>query len=658
VTLRNLGLVYRKEMRDTLRDKRTLFVSLILPIVLYPVLMIGLTQVMMMAERGIRSRAQKVAVTGADADARDRVLASIVEGGGVEIVDPPDADAALGAREIDAFVEVPEGFGEAIAGRDQGLLRLHFDSTRDDSKAAERKLRQALAGLGKQVLRERGISEADIEPVKVEAKDQAVPRQQGAKQFGPMLALLLVIMALSGAFYPAVDTMAGEKERGTMETLLVCPASRTEIVLGKYLMVLTMTLLTALLNFASMSITFSHFAGMMPATSGGSLSLEVSPAVGFAIIAALLPLAALFSAVALALSAFARTYKEGQYYLTPIFLTVMPLSMVAMVPGTKLATFAAVPVSGAVLLVRDLLLEQAGLGHLLVVFASTGACAALALWATISMFNREDVLFRDPAGTGFGLFRRARAAGEVPRAGQALLLAAAVLAGVFFLQPLFARSPRGGFLLQFLGLFLAAPVLGAVALRVDLRKTFSLRLPPPGAWPAALLGAPALLVVVGTLVSLLGFDEESLRPLEKSLSEFVARVGLPMVVLLPPIVEEVLFRGFLLSALRRSGKAARAVVLTAAIFAFFHLMPMKYLPTGLIGLWLGYLVVATGSLYPAILAHLANNAVPLLFGEELAIPALAAVPALVAFAGCVLWLERLRRRRSAGESLPPAAPPG
>jgi membrane protease YdiL (CAAX protease family) len=157
-------------------------------------------------------------------------------------------------------------------------------------------------------------------------------------------------------------------------------------------------------------------------------------------------------------------------------------------------------------------------------------------------------------------------------------------------------------------------------------------------------------------VSLLGFDEESLRPLEKSLADFAARVGLPLLVLLPPIAEEVFFRGFLLSAFRRSGRVVRAVVITATIFAFFHLLPVKYLPTGLIGLWLGYLVVATGSLYPAILAHLANNAIPLLFAGALDLPLVAAVPALVVFAGCIFFLEQLRRRRARGESLPPAAP--
>ena len=153
----------------------------------------------------------------------------------------------------------------------------------------------------------------------------------------------------------------------------------------------------------------------------------------------------------------------------------------------------------------------------------------------------------------------------------------------------------------------------------------------------------------------IGVDEDSLKPLEEEFTRIVEAVGLPLLILLPPIAEEFLFRGFLLSAFLRGGKVAQAVVLTAAMFAVFHIVPAKYLPTGLIGLWLAWLVVATGSIYPAILAHLLNNGIAILYFTEYPFeptPANLAL-ALVVLAGTLVLLERGRRNKVRGAS-PPA----
>jgi membrane protease YdiL (CAAX protease family) len=172
-------------------------------------------------------------------------------------------------------------------------------------------------------------------------------------------------------------------------------------------------------------------------------------------------------------------------------------------------------------------------------------------------------------------------------------------------------------------------------------------MPRPLAWPAVLIGAPAVLAIVAAVTELIGFDEKALEPLLESIEKLKNAIGLPVLLLLPPIAEEVFFRGFLLSGFRRKRNAAVAVVIVAAIFAVFHMQPAKYLPTFLIGLWLGYVVVATGSLWPAILAHLANNSIPLL-GGEFAVPVWAPIPAAVVLVGAVLLLERVRRADRGG----------
>jgi membrane protease YdiL (CAAX protease family) len=185
--------------------------------------------------------------------------------------------------------------------------------------------------------------------------------------------------------------------------------------------------------------------------------------------------------------------------------------------------------------------------------------------------------------------------------------------------------------------------------RPDVKRTLSLRVPKPTSWPAVLLGAPAVLLLTMFVLDLTGGAEsagESLKGLEEAMKAVIDSIGLPLLVLIPPVVEEIFFRGFVLSAFRRRSKTWIAVLITALLFAAFHMEPAKLLTTGLIGVWLGYIVVATGSIYPAILAHLANNAIPLLLLREkadLSVPNWTVPVAAVALTAAVLILERVRR---------------
>src|SRR5262249_34249143 len=160
---------------------------------------------------------------------------------------------------------------------------------------------------------------------------------------------ILVMWALAGALYPAVDLCAGEKERGTMETLLISPASREEIVWGKFLTIWVFSAVTALLNLASMGLTVWQMAQQFPGDVFRPWALLPS-------VALLLPLSAFFSAVCLAIGAYARSTKEGQYYLMPLFLLSMPLVFLTLAPGVELSPFySLVPVTGVGLLLQKLI---------------------------------------------------------------------------------------------------------------------------------------------------------------------------------------------------------------------------------------------------------------------------------------------------------------
>jgi sodium transport system permease protein len=422
-----------------------------------------------------------------------------------------------------------------------------------------------------------------------------------------------VVLTLSSSFYPAVDSVAGEKERGTMETLLVAPCGRAELVLGKFVAVLAVTLAAATLNLGSMALTLGPLGGVIAPDLGAGL--HVTPTVIVGVLALLVPLSALFSAVSLALSTLARSVKEGQHYLTPLFLVVMPLAMVVIIPNVPLTkALAPVPVTNAVLFFRDLLLGKTDPTTTAIVMVSTFAYAAAALWACVSLFLREETLFRGPEGGTAFFVRPARR--ELPSAAAALFLFAGSFALVWYGQSWFPTKIVSNVLATQFLVILAPCLLLATWLRADPRTTFRLRAPG-----ALVVGAAVLIGIASPILNLALYERvgsstesETMRRLAQEMTEFVHASPIQAALLfgaLPAVCEEVLFRGFLLSGFLSSfhehGAKTRAVLLTSALFALFHIFPEKWLATFLMGLVLGFVAVRSGSIWPGMLVHAIHN---------------------------------------------------
>ncbi|MCK6459975.1 MAG: ABC transporter permease, partial [Planctomycetes bacterium] len=388
-------------------------------------------------------------------------------------------------RKLAGALVLREGFSGLLRQDKRARAVLLFDPTDDASKVARNKVAEALRKfeiLCRDDLLRRfpeqeerlRFAEAPVARAEIEIASSA---QKGAHSFAPLLGMLIVIMALTGAFYPAVDLAAGEKERGTLETLLVAPVTRTEIVLGKFAAVWVIAVVTALLNLAVMGLTFSKVAGMI---GGGKIAFSLSFGAAATVCAILVPTAALFSAVALALSSFATSYKEGQHYMSPLFLVATPLAMVGLLPNVEIGyTLAAVPVANVVLLVKAMLLGTEAAGPAFLAFGAMAVYAALALGFAVAVFRREAVLFRTGAGRGFDPASWLAAQLGLPRAGQGFLLFFASIAVMFFLS---SRVETTG---QAIGAFLNPQFLAVLlptfdfarALRLDFRATFALRAP-------------------------------------------------------------------------------------------------------------------------------------------------------------------------------------
>jgi sodium transport system permease protein len=243
------------------------------------------------------------------------------------------------------------------------------------------------------------VPDSALKPFDVKQENVAPPEKVGGATFGGLIGYMVILLCLTGGMYPAMDLTAGEKERGTMETILSSPVSRVHLVLGKFFLVLSASLVTAALSVTSMGISFwavERFHAFDEAGSDAAeLQLTLGPGSVLSVFVMVLPLAVLFSAALMTISLFAKSYKEAQSYVTPMMMAVILPAVAAMLPGVELTSkLALVPILNMSLLCKELVTGTYHWNYIAIIFSSTCVYAATALFLAVKMFQREDVLFR------------------------------------------------------------------------------------------------------------------------------------------------------------------------------------------------------------------------------------------------------------------------
>jgi sodium transport system permease protein len=685
----NVKLIFQREVRDQMRDRRTLFTIAVLPLLLYPLLGMTFLQVAQflrdhptriwiigsdaLPERPLLIESQRFAADlSSDADSRllqltiDATLPEGISADDLRDVATKDKDVlAEGLREhaqkqiragrYDAVVYFPPDFAEKL-NEFRALLRdsqrteapstlpveavptptIFFDTASDKSRIAYDRLSGILRAwrekMVEQNLKDNRIPVSATQPFDLVKADVAEEVSRRAAVWSKILPFVVLVWALTGAFYPAIDLCAGEKERGTLETLLSSPAQRSEIVWGKLLTVMVFSMTTSLLNLLSMGFTGLFIIRQFEQLGDAGAHLQIgSPPLAAAgwLVLALIPISALFSALSLAIAAFARSSKEGQYYLMPLLMITLPLMMLPMLPAAELDLGTSlIPVTGMMLLLRSLIEGQYGeaLRYAIPVVGVTALCCMLAIRWAIDQFNNESVLFRESERWGLRLWltHLVRDRGETPNVGEALLCGVILLLIKFFagFVAVMPDSPQGLATLMLvtqIALIATPALMMAIMLTRSPRKTLLLRMPRPLTLPAAVL----LAVLLNPLVMLLGQGIERLYPINdeviRSLSPLTAAIQqspllyvLALVALLPAICEELAFRGFILSGLRHMGHKWAAIILSSILFGVMHGLLQQSLATCVIGVVIGYIAVQTGSLLPGILFHMTNNSLGVL----------------------------------------------
>jgi sodium transport system permease protein len=353
--------LYLKELRSALRERSIVVNSILVPIFLYPVMLWALFTALTFVEGMAEGARSRVVVLGLPAAHRELLdsLAALPE---VQLVAPPasgaEAERMLATAQLDVVAEFAPAAGASASLRDNFTVRLSYDRSIERSNRARARVAGMIERHRERWLERqaelRSIPRAEVVGFRVEPNIVTTGQQFGALVLSQLLPLFLVVMVALGCFIPAIDATAGERERSTWETTLTLAAPRRDVVLAKYLYVATLGLVAGVLNVAAMFASLGPVLGPMLAQGGASLRFTLPPLAFPVMILAAFALALFFAAAMMILAAFARTFKEGQGMVTPVYwLALIPLllgrgSEVTLTPAT-----AAIPVGNVALMMRD-----------------------------------------------------------------------------------------------------------------------------------------------------------------------------------------------------------------------------------------------------------------------------------------------------------------
>jgi len=373
-------------------------------VVLIPMLMFGFGGIATKVIEKTTKETVPVVLVGEENDAelarRIRAVARF------EFVEPPaDLRAAIGEKRIRAAIEIPAGFADDVAAGLKPELKVLYHEGEPRSESSVNDVRKTASEYSHELLARRlaqyGLGPDDLEPFKVDAENVASKEQVTGRAAGGILLYIIIIMCVVGAIYPAIDLTAGEKERGTMETILASSVGRLDLVVGKFLTVMSASVSTAVLSLASIAFTGAVIVPRLlkDSPSGGLRDLvemvRVSPIGLVTMFVLLLPLTVLFAAVLMSVALLAKSYREAQSYVGPLPMFAIVPAMLGMLPGIELTpTTALIPITSISLASKELLAGSFPWTSLGIIFVSTCAYAVVALLIAVGQFHREEVLFR------------------------------------------------------------------------------------------------------------------------------------------------------------------------------------------------------------------------------------------------------------------------
>ncbi|TWT63002.1 ABC transporter permease subunit/CPBP intramembrane protease [Rubinisphaera italica] len=647
----------RKELRETLRDRRTIITLLAMPILLYPLL--GMCFRFMAVNANQTASAPLRLTLNSETEAL--WLQQALKTGGTileqfqdsteapdlefEYLIPQDNDGehslenSISNTQADLGIKIQPLGEEGANPYSKVSIQLIQRSGSPASETAASYVASRLNALNIARIEHWSLENNSTLDIPIRQSKSFVAPVETPNAILQLFPLVLLMMTVTGGVYPAIDLTAGERERDTMETLMALPVPKFRILIAKYVAVITVTLLTGLMNLTAMTITayVLQIEGTLFGAEGLTFLLLLKL---FAVLAAF---AVFFSAALLMVTSSARSFKEAQAYLIPLLLVAIAPGFVIMLPGAELNQMTAfVPMVNMLLLARDLFDGQARWLPSVIAFLTTLLYSFSLLAAAARMFG-TDAVSTGSRGQWAELFIRPDHIVDKPTFGNSTFILAMLFPFYFVCSGLLQRVSEVSMSQRLLAsagltalLFVVLPIAFACWQRLKLKSTFRINRPNGLVWPGViLLGLstwPWIFEVV-VLLEAMGLQTLDASKIEnvKSLLETWQQIPLWVIIValgvIPGLCEEFFFRGFLFSGWRSSAGRVATICGTALAFGLFHVVlaggiaPERVVPSTMMGLLLGWVSVRTNSILAPALLHVIHNSTLLTlarFREELA----------------------------------------
>lgn len=676
--MKKIKTLIKKEIIDILRDRKTLIMMIAVPLLLYPLIIIGMTLIMTMYMQNQNEKIYSVGMSAQYADFAENLEQIYQENHEEDDIDLVFVYAQPGEEQqmqetADVWMDISAEASEYAAGGSKTSIKLVYASTNQGASSVctevEELLDQYREELVIQKLVQSGMDKETLYPITYEAENTASLSESLGMDIGGSIGMMLIVTIMLGAVYPAIDATAGEKERGTLETMLTLPVTNFQLIASKYISVALFASVTAVISILSLggSILF-----LICGVAGEEM--ETAQLFDFGGILKMLPImivvmiatALLISALCMCFCVFAKSFKEANNFVTPLMLIVMFASMAAMIPSINLDyQTALIPIVNVSLMVKQIIGQQFEFGLAGITILTNIGYSVLIVWILAKIYNSEDILFTD----GFKSIRLFRPRteirpGTVPAVGD-LIIGTIVLLLLYLYVGIVAGAKLGfaaNVVVQLL--VLAVPLVITWYMKSDVKQLFWLRRPVWKKVPGALLlsiGIWCINIALGAGTT--STYTESAQKLEETFGAIMEQpvwALILVIAVMPAICEEIMFRGFLFGSLGRKIKAQWAIIISAVVFAAYHMSLVKMLPMSLLGIGLAAAMSATGSIYTSMAMHFLNNLIsvlimkypeqvgkylPFLAAEQLELSwiiGLVVIGALCTAAG--IWILRSRKR--------------
>jgi sodium transport system permease protein len=381
-------VVFLKEIKDTIRDRRTMFSMIVFPIILMPVMFLGMSAIQKRETKAQQEHVAKIAIDRASVTTPLGSQLSKEPGSHLIVTDDPEQLIRKEKADVGLKI-VPQGPGHFYPK----VVVLSSSANAMSSAMGNRLttfLKDQSQEMIKQNVRYLGVSEAVLEGISVEQKDVATKEEKSGFFLGLLIPLFLVMHAIAGGLYTAVDVSAGEKERKTLEALLLTPASKLNFVVGKFLAVSCTAMMSIVLSLCSLYLSLRFI-------SEGELKIQIdAPAFGLLFAGGAL-LCVMFAAILVAVAMLAKSFKEGQNYAVQVYMfSLIPVVIVNVIQTFKPGpAFFLIPVVNTIMLFKEALVGKLDPAHIAPTFASLLFFSAVSVWFASRVFHKESILFRD-----------------------------------------------------------------------------------------------------------------------------------------------------------------------------------------------------------------------------------------------------------------------